>query len=309
MDPVVKNECPNCKLNPLTSPKNIETQLEFNDGKYYFTEWCGLECSHTFCFDCCIKFLFRLKTRGQKGCSIQGCGHLFKKDASLGADGPRIVSRVRKKLTNIRLPTTTVCNQDLVTDLIKGHTNEETKSQQKKETLSKQRSEKDENIKNLKKKIQNAKDNFEVKRNKLEKRLKLLVDENKLAQDILEDKICKEMKERDEIDAKIISCQSEVRKRKRLREALKAYKEIEADTIDVNDNSVLEDLRQNRENDPKRIKREISISKQSKTIQTPQCSANSEVGFENCGPRRPPSTIDWPCGSYFEPDYDDDLDI
>ena len=64
----------------------------------------------------------------------------------------------------------------------------------------------------------------------------------------------KELKEKDGIDAEIISCDGEVRKRKLLQERYKEIKEIEAGTIDINDNAVLEELRINRENAPKRIK-------------------------------------------------------
>ena len=69
-----------------------------------------------------------------------------------------------------------------------------------------------------------------------------------------QDKIQVETKERDEIDAKIIACDGKLRKRKLLQEYSHKIKEIEAETIDVNDNGVLENIRKARENAPKRIK-------------------------------------------------------
>ena len=70
----------------------------------------------------------------------------------------------------------------------------------------------------------------------------------------MSDKIRQGIKKRDEIDAKIIECDTEVRKRKMIQEHCQKIKDIEAGAIDVSDDAVLEQLRENRESAPKRIK-------------------------------------------------------
>ena len=70
----------------------------------------------------------------------------------------------------------------------------------------------------------------------------------------MSDKIGQEEKEREETEAKIVECDTEVRKRKLIQEYFQKAKDLETGTIDVNDNAVLEELRANRESAPKRIK-------------------------------------------------------
>ena len=70
----------------------------------------------------------------------------------------------------------------------------------------------------------------------------------------MSDKISQGIQKQAEIDAKIDECDAEVRKRKIIQEYFEKIKEIETDTIDVNDNAVLEELRATRERAPKRIK-------------------------------------------------------
>ena len=87
----MKNECPSCKLNPLTDIKvenmiyNYEWSLE-----YMFTPWCLLECSHLVCL-CCADNLFRRLIENDKiGCVVSGCGHRFKSrpEARMGIKSP-----------------------------------------------------------------------------------------------------------------------------------------------------------------------------------------------------------------------------
>ena len=70
----------------------------------------------------------------------------------------------------------------------------------------------------------------------------------------MSDKISQGIQKRAEIDAKIVECDAEVRKRKIIQEHFEKIKDLETDTIDVNDNAVLEELRAARERAPKRIK-------------------------------------------------------
>ena len=55
----------------------------------------------------------------------------------------------------------------------------------------------------------------------------------------MSDKIGQKRKKRDEIDAKIIACDAEVRIRKMIQEYFKKARDLEAGTIDVNDNAAL----------------------------------------------------------------------
>ena len=73
---VLKNECPGCKLNPLTNSLVKKQQecykIDFRTKlRMHFTEWCRLECSHTFCFKCCTQFLVRVRDNGANGCLIR----------------------------------------------------------------------------------------------------------------------------------------------------------------------------------------------------------------------------------------------
>ena len=70
----------------------------------------------------------------------------------------------------------------------------------------------------------------------------------------MSDKIGQGVKEQAEIDAKIVECDAEVRKRKLIQEHYQKAKDLEAGTIDVNDNAVLEELRVTRRRAPKRNK-------------------------------------------------------
>ena len=63
-------------------------------------------------------------------------------------------------------------------------------------------------------------------------------------------------REKDEISALIRSCDGEVHKRKLLQEHYQQIKDIVAGIIDVNDDSVLQELSQARQNDKKRFKSE-----------------------------------------------------
>ena len=70
----------------------------------------------------------------------------------------------------------------------------------------------------------------------------------------VKDKIQVEMKALGEIDSEIISFDSQDRKRKIVQEYYTRIKDIESGCIDVNDDTVLEELSKLRENAPKRIK-------------------------------------------------------
>merc|ERR1712062_98524 len=252
MKSVLKNECPGCKLNPLTNPMVKKRQECFKIDlrtklPMHFTEWCRLECSHTFCFHCRLLFLVRVKSNDVHGCLSQGCGNVFKKDLSLGNAVGLYAGVVREYLSNIHLPTTTPSDNELVTDLIKSQKNEENQSRKKKEQLWEQRSQNDKKLKNFEKEIQNAEIKLKEGKQKLE-------DEFESLKSQIEGKIRQGMKERDEIDAKIIECDTEVRKRKLIQEHFQKGKDLLAGAIDVNDNAVLEELRTNRESAPKRIK-------------------------------------------------------
>ena len=130
----------------------------------HFTKWCRLACSHILCFKCCLDFLVGVKSNDAHGCPTQvflfyiiyvqlsicqGCGHVFKRKQSLGNDDGLYVSVVRKYLSNINPPTTALCDQQRLTDLIKSHKDKENQSQEKLKQLTEQRSENDTIIQNL----------------------------------------------------------------------------------------------------------------------------------------------------------------
>ena len=98
--------------------------------------------------------------------NFQGCGHFFKKNVSLGDEEALFGGIVRKYLSNVHLPTTTICNKQLVTDMIKAHKDEENRSQDKKNELIEQRLQKIKDIENFKKEIQNAKEEFDEDKKK-----------------------------------------------------------------------------------------------------------------------------------------------
>jgi len=93
---VVKNECPVCKTNPMSSEENKSLVDEYTqDLLAYrltgnvnskeplpdkpgetvrpFTPWARLDCDHVLCFGCCVDFFEILKETEKKGCPISVC--------------------------------------------------------------------------------------------------------------------------------------------------------------------------------------------------------------------------------------------
>ena len=115
-------------------------------------------------------------------------------------------------------PTTIMTHQDVATKMIKELEDEQRNGEELKSSLSNKKVEKDNKIKELRNEFKNKVKEFEEQKKKLEEKIEI------------------EIKERDEITSKINSCDSEARKRKMIQKHYQQIKEIEAGTIDANDN-------------------------------------------------------------------------
>ena len=91
---VVKNECPVCKTNPMSSEENKSWVDKYSqDLLAYrlavcskkpvsdkpgetvrpFTPWARLDCDHVLCFGCCVDFFEIVVETEKKGCPISVC--------------------------------------------------------------------------------------------------------------------------------------------------------------------------------------------------------------------------------------------
>ena len=76
-------------------------------------------------------------------------GQKFEKCPPLGPADGFYNTVLRRYLCYIHLPTTTICDQGLVTDMIESYKDKESQCQEKKKKLTEQRFENDEHVKNF----------------------------------------------------------------------------------------------------------------------------------------------------------------